>query len=114
MIRLNNSQLCFISKNLKDGVSVYAKLPAGYMFTEYQCEGVCKEENEIFLGLNSEKLQDCLKSINVNQAKSIKFKLTQKDEISSLEIIVEQQVGVHQFAESDDLPLRSALLLSAS
>lgn len=85
--------MCFICKELKDGASVYAKLPARYVFAQYLCAGVSEEENEIFLALDSEKFLRILRQINVYQARSIKFKLAQKDHRSLLEITIEQQVG---------------------
>lgn len=106
MLRLNDAHLCFICKELKDGVSAYAKLPARYVFSEYLCTGVSEEENEIYLALESEKLLRILRQINVYQAKSIKFKLTQKDLNSLLEITIEQQVDDRSFEK----PLSERLL----
>lgn len=49
VIRLNDSQLRFISKDSNRGVSVYARLLARYMFIHYKCEGVSELENEIYV-----------------------------------------------------------------
>ena len=85
--------MCFISKEIREGVLINAKLPARYMFVEYACEGVCEENNEIFLALDSEKFLRTLRQIN-NYSRSLKFKLTQKGHNSFIEITIEQQVTI--------------------
>lgn len=109
VLRLNDSHLCFICKELKDGVSAYAKAPARYLFSEYLCTGVSENDNEIYLALESEKLLRILRQINVNQAKSIKFKLTQKDYKSLLEITIEQQVDDRNSSPSEQLLMSFSL-----
>lgn len=84
----------FISREIKEGVQIYAKLPARFIFVEYFCEGVCPEANEIYVSMDSEKFSRTLKQIN-KFTKSVKLKLTQKNQNSFIEVIIEQQVLIN-------------------
>ncbi|KAE8597138.1 hypothetical protein XENTR_v10016367 [Xenopus tropicalis] len=55
---------------------MWCELSQGNFFDEYQMEGVCMEQNEIFLELIPENLSRALKT--AQNAKSVKVKLTNK------------------------------------
>ncbi|OCT76027.1 hypothetical protein XELAEV_18031212mg [Xenopus laevis] len=77
-LRLTSSNLYFIltDKVANGGVSMWCELSQGNFFDEYQMEGVCVEQNEIFLELIPENLSRALKT--AQNSKSVKIKLTNK------------------------------------
>ncbi|XP_053560555.1 checkpoint protein HUS1-like [Bombina bombina] len=78
ILRLTIDNLYFIltDKVANGGVSMWCELCQGNFFDEYQMEGVCAEQNEIYLELIPENLSRALKS--AQNAKTVKIKLTNK------------------------------------
>ncbi|CAM1324234.1 HUS1 (predicted) [Pycnogonum litorale] len=78
VMRLSPTKLCFVlnESTLSGGVSIWCEMNQGYLFDEYNMEGVSAEQNEIYLELNADNLVKAMKS--AHSAKSVKIKLTRK------------------------------------
>ncbi|KAG8442700.1 hypothetical protein GDO86_011481 [Hymenochirus boettgeri] len=75
-LTVNNLYFIITDKVANGGVSMWCELSQGNFFDMYQMEGVCAEQNEIFLELVPENFSRALKT--AQNAKSVKIKLTNK------------------------------------
>ncbi|XP_012502355.1 PREDICTED: checkpoint protein HUS1 [Propithecus coquereli] len=77
-LRISPDKLNFIlsDKLANGGVSMWCELEQENFFSEFQMEGVSRENNEIYLELTSENLARALKT--AQNARALKIKLTNK------------------------------------
>jgi len=71
------------------GPAVWCEMDQENFFNEYNIEGVSPEQNEIFLELVPERLAKTLTSLKGGGARSLKIKLTKKNETPCLTFEVE-------------------------
>ena len=74
---------------MSGGPSVWAEMEQESYFNEYNIEGVSPEQNEIYLEFVPDKLAKTLSSLRTGQTRSVKMKLTKKNDTPCLTFDVE-------------------------
>eukprot|EP00090_Calanus_glacialis_P003869 TRINITY_DN12902_c0_g1_i2.p1 TRINITY_DN12902_c0_g1~~TRINITY_DN12902_c0_g1_i2.p1 ORF type:complete len:287 (-),score=101.19 TRINITY_DN12902_c0_g1_i2:138-998(-) len=98
VMRLTADKVYFIltDQNASGCPAVWCELEQESYFNEYNIEGVSQEQNEIFLEFIPDKLAKTLTVLKNGQIKSLKMKLTKKNNVPCLTFEVEnERVAVH-------------------
>jgi len=98
VMRLTADKVYFIltDQNASGCPAVWCELEQESYFNEYNIEGVSQEQNEIFLEFIPDKVAKTLTVLKNGQIKSLKMKLTKKNNVPCLTFEVEnERVAVH-------------------
>jgi len=91
VMRLTADKVYFIltDQNASGGPAVWCEMEQESYFNEYNIEGVSQDQNEIFLEFVPDKLAKTINSLKSGQVKSVKMKLTKKNNVPCLTFEVE-------------------------
>ena len=88
-------QVYFIlsDQSASGGPAVWCELHQDCYFNEYNIEGVCEEQNEIYMEFVPDKMAKALSSLKTSSPRSVKIKLIRKNEVPCL--MFEVDLGQH-------------------
>merc|ERR1719209_1182410 len=91
VMRLTSEKVYFIlsDQSASGGPAVWAEINQDCYFNEYNIEGVSEDQNEILLEFVPDKLAKTINSLKSGQVKSVKMKLTKKNNVPCLTFEVE-------------------------
>ena len=91
VLRLTADKMFFIltDQSVSGGPAVWAEIDQESFFNEYNIEGVSSDQNEIYLEFSPDKLAKTLNSLRTGQTRSVKVKLTKKNDTPCLTFEVE-------------------------
>ena len=92
VLRLTADKIFFIltDQSVSGGPAVWAEIDQESFFNEYNMEGVSSDQNnEIYLEFSPDKLAKTLNSLRTGQTRSVKVKLTKKNDTPCLTFEVE-------------------------
>jgi len=110
VLRLNADKMFFIltDQGASGGPAVWCEMDQENYFNEYNIEGVSPEQNEIYLELVPEKLYKTLTGLKSSTVpvKSLKMKLTKKNDVACLTFEVEVAVTALSRTIVHDIPVQ--------
>jgi len=91
VMRLSSDKVYFIlsDQSAAGGPAVWAEINQDCYFNEYNIEGVCQEQNEIYLEFVPDKMAKALTTLKTSNPRSVKMKLIRKSEVPCLSFEVE-------------------------
>jgi len=107
VMRLTTEKVHFIltDQNASGAPSVWCEMEQESYFNEYNIEGVSKEQNEIFLEFIPDKIAKTLTVMKSGQVRSMKMKLTKKNNVPCLTFEVELPALIEGRVAVHDIPV---------